>query len=248
VNGSAVSRADGLPRRAPAARPRWRAYLLLSRVSNLPTVWSNVLAGSVAAGAAVDATAWLPVAAAASLFYTGGMFLNDAFDEPFDRKARPERPIPSGDVTRTEVFAAGGMCLAAGEALLAPARGPMLFGLALAAAIVLYDVRHKGSRVAPLVMGVCRGLVYCVAASAAGSFTAAALAGAGVMVAYVAGLTVVAKMAGANARWLVPLLIAGISIVDATFIAVVSSSLPLALLAASGFALTLFLQRFVPGD
>jgi hypothetical protein len=26
-------------------RPRWRAYLLLSRVSNLPTVWTNVLAG-----------------------------------------------------------------------------------------------------------------------------------------------------------------------------------------------------------
>jgi hypothetical protein len=67
-------------------------------------------------------------------------------------------------------------------------------------------------------------------------------------ISYVASLTVVAKMAGPSARWLVPLLIAGISIVDAIFILVVSSSSALALAAASGFGLTLFLQRWVPGD
>jgi hypothetical protein len=33
-----------------ARRPRWRSYLLLARVSNVPTVWSNVLAGMSAAG------------------------------------------------------------------------------------------------------------------------------------------------------------------------------------------------------
>ena len=36
--------------------------------------------------------------------------------------------------------------------------------------------------------------------------------------------------------------------VDAIFIAMVSGSVPLAAVAASGFALTWFLQRFVPGD
>jgi len=62
-------------------------------------------------------------------------------------------------------------------------------------------------------------------------------------------LTVVAKRAGANARWLVPALIAGISLVDAVFILVVSPSrAPLALVAAVGCPLTLFLQRWVPGD
>jgi hypothetical protein len=65
----------------------------------------------------------------------------------------------------------------------------------------------------------------------------------------VAGLTVVAKRAGAHARWLVPVLIAGISIVDTGFIATVApAAWPLAVLAALGFPLTLFLQRFVPGD
>jgi len=91
-------------------RPRWRAYLLLSRVSNLPTVWSNVLAG-VVAGTSIDSlspfASRAPVAMlllSASAFYTGGMFLNDAFDAPFDRRVRPERPIPRGEVGLREAF------------------------------------------------------------------------------------------------------------------------------------------------
>ena len=233
-----------------AVRPRWRSYLLLSRVSNLPTISTNVLAGTVAGSAALDGgwSPYLQVALACSLFYTGGMFLNDAFDERYDRQSRPERPLPAGDVTRSEVFTIGGVLLAVGWLLLSRWANAALFGLGLMAAIVYYDYRHKGSRVAPVVMGLCRGLVYCAAAAAAGGVTAAAIVGAVVMTVYVGGLTVVARIAGANARWLVPVLIAGISIVDAIFIAAVSSSAILALAAASGFALTLFLQRFVPGD
>ena len=235
----------GIPR---TRRPRWRAYLLLSRISNLPTVWSNVLAGMVAYSAIPDGSTYVRAGIAISLFYTAGMFLNDAFDTPFDRRARPERPIPSGDVSRAEVFATGFALMAAGEALLVPWTNALLFGAVLAAAIVVYDVSHKGNAIAPLVMGACRGLVYCTAAAAAGDVTDAALAGAAIVTAYVAALTVVARVAGANARWLVPLLIAGISIVDALFIFAMSSSIPLAAAAAAGFALTLFLQRFVPGD
>lgn len=229
-------------------RPRWRSYLLLSRVSNVPTVWTNVLAGMAASGAVLAPETFLKVGIAISLFYVGGMFLNDAFDEPFDRKARPERPIPSGDVSRREVFLAGGGLLVAGELLLAPAVGALLLGAALAAAILLYDRHHKGSSVAPLVMGLCRGLVYVVAAASAAGVTAAALVSAAAITSYVAGLTVVAKLAGPNARWLIPCLIAGISIVDAVVVGLMSSSIVLALLTAAGFPLTLFLQRYVPGD
>jgi 4-hydroxybenzoate polyprenyltransferase len=214
-------------------RSRLRSYLLLSRVSNLPTVWSNVLAGMCAAGMPLDPGTYVQGALAVSLFYTGGMFLNDACDAPFDRRARPERPIPSGDVSRREAFVVGGAFLALGELLLAPDRNALLFGLTLAAAIVAYNYRHKGSHVAPIVMGACRGLVYCIGASLAATVTVAAAVGAAVMVTYVASLTVVAKMAGPSARWLVPLLIAGISIVDAIFILVVSSSSALALAAAA---------------
>ena len=77
----------------------------------------------------------------------------------------------------------------------------------------------------------------------------AAWVGGGVMLLYVAGLTLVAKRAGANARWLIPALIAGISIVDAVFILVVDPSAAwVAAIAALGCPLTLSLQRWVPGD
>jgi len=184
----------------------------------------------------------------ASAFYTGGMFLNDAFDAPFDRRARSERPIPRGDVGLGEAFAIGGALLAIGLALLWPHRLAFVCGLGLAGAIVFYDARHKGSTIAPLVMGSCRALVYLMAAAPV-AITFGAWMGAAVMLAYVASLTVVAKKAGPDARWLIPTLIAGISIVDAIFIVVVQpSSAWLAAIAVLGFPLTLGLQRWVPGD
>jgi 4-hydroxybenzoate polyprenyltransferase len=231
-----------------APRSRWRAYLLLARVSNVPTVWSNVLAGMAAASAIADGSTYLRVAISASLFYTGGMFLNDAFDEAFDRRSRPERPLPAGDVTRGEVLGIGVGLLLVGELLLFPSRSAAMLGALLAAAIVFYDYRHKGSAAAPVVMGMCRGLVYAIAGTVAGAAGAILAIGAAIMTGYVAGLTLVAKRVGASARWLVPLLIAGISLVDALWIASVSTRYDLALLAACGFPATLFLQRFIPGD
>jgi 4-hydroxybenzoate polyprenyltransferase len=230
-------------------RPRWRAYLLLARVSNLPTVWSNTLAGAAAAGVVAGPEAVAGVAVAASLFYTGGMFLNDAFDAEFDAAHRPERPIPARDVPLSEAFAVGTACLLVAELLLARSALTLGLGALLAAAIVFYDSRHKGVAWAPVVMGACRGLVYAIAASSiSGSVPPAAVVGAAMMTAYVSLLTVVARRAGASARWLVPMLIAGISLLDAAFIAAVSANWMLAAVAALGFPLTLFLQRFVPGD
>jgi 4-hydroxybenzoate polyprenyltransferase len=247
-----MAQLDGSRRTTPVLRPRWRAYLLLARVSNLPTVWSNVLAGSSGAvglaATSVELRDIFGLGAAASLFYTGGMLLNDAFDAPHDRVARPERPIPRGDVGRGEAFAAGAVCLLLGELLLGAGLARWL-GAALAAAIVVYDLSHKGNPVAPVVMGACRALVYAVAGVSAGEVPGGVIAGAVAMWVYVSGLTVVARLAGPNARWLVPLLIAGISLLDAAFIVIVAPALwPLAMVAALGFPLTLFLQRWVPGD
>jgi 4-hydroxybenzoate polyprenyltransferase len=231
-----------------ARRPRWYSFLLLSRFSNLPTVWTNVLAGMCAVSAAPGWATYVSAALAASLFYMGGMFLNDAFDAPFDRAARPTRPIPAGDVSRQEVFATGAALLLAGELLLLRWGSAALFGLLLAAAILLYNARHKGDALAPVAMGACRGLVYLIAAAAAGAISRAAAVAALMMVAYVSLLTVVAKMTGAEARRVVPLLIAGISLLDAAVILATSGSFPLTALAVVGFGLTLALQRVVPGD
>ena len=63
-----------------------RTALRLGRVSNLPTVWTNVLAAAALSGALAGshgdagAGALGGLLLAMSLFYVGGMFLNDAFD------------------------------------------------------------------------------------------------------------------------------------------------------------------------
>ena len=232
-----------------ARRPRWRAYLLLSRVSNLPTVWSNVLAGFVASGAAWDRSTVVRAAVAVSLLYTAGMFLNDGFDRAFDAAHRSDRPLPAGDVTAAEVFGIGFALLAGGELLLAwttPAAAA-LWGLALSAAIVYYDYRHKQNRFGPIVMGVCRGLVYCLSAAAAGMAVSLPVALAAFLVtAYVVALTMVAKKAGPGGGWIIPWLIAGISLVDAGVV-IANGGGAVAPIAATGFVLTLALQRVVPG-
>ena len=227
-------------------RRRARSYLLLARISNLPTVWTNVLAAVILAGAPV--TAIVPAIVAVSLFYMGGMFLNDAFDAAFDAAVRSDRPVPAGDVSRREAFVAGGVLIAAGEGLLygTPHPGPaMAWGIALAAAITFYDFKHKGQSFGPVVMGLCRALVYCVAASGAvGLVSLPVVMAAIVMWLYVIALTWVARNAGLGHA--VPWLLAGICLVDAVMLLTVGEPM-LALIAAAGFPVTLALQRVVPG-
>ena len=85
----------------------WDDALRLGRVSNLPTVWTNMLTGLVLAGGSLVDPRILPLLIALSLFYVGGMYLNDAFDAELDAKERPERPIPSGQISARTVFIAG---------------------------------------------------------------------------------------------------------------------------------------------
>lgn len=116
-----------------------RAWLVLSRASNLPTVWSSILVGWLAAtywdgmssslslypqmvdyskpaiGTIVYWTLpWLLLAVSA--IYIGGMILNDAFDAAWDAQHRPSRPIPSGAVARSAALVVGFGLLLAGAA------------------------------------------------------------------------------------------------------------------------------------
>lgn len=165
----------------------------LGRVSNLPTVWTNALAGAVLAGGAPLPTV-LVAALALSLFYVGGMWLNDAFDAEIDAAERPSRPIPSGAAARATVFRVGYLLLLAGI-LLAATLGlaAALTGLALAGTVVLYDATHKRTALAPVIMGVTRLLAYLLGAMAAGGVTGPALLGALGLFAWVVGLTYAAK-------------------------------------------------------
>jgi 4-hydroxybenzoate polyprenyltransferase len=177
--------------------------LRLARVSNLPTVWTNAMAGVALAGGDPFGVRTLVLAAALSLFYSGGMFLNDAFDHAIDRRERPQRPIPSGAVSLEGVFAAGFAMLLAGLALVVWAaagfappttwHGP-LAGIGLAAAILFYDWNHKGDPLSPVSMALCRALAYLTAGFAAvtpaepGVWTVALVGGC-----HIVGLTYVAR-------------------------------------------------------
>ena len=172
-----------------------RSALALGRVSNLPTVWTNTLAGAVLAGAAAFGAEFAVMLAAFSLFYTGGMFLNDAFDAPWDAQQRAERPIPAREVSRREVYLWGFGMMALGVALLAwIGVAPALAGVALAATITYYDWHHKGNVFSPVVMGLCRVLVYVAAGLCITRALPEALwIGAALMLCYLIGLTYIAK-------------------------------------------------------
>jgi hypothetical protein len=201
------------------ATPRvgaWRTALKLGRVSNLPTVWSNVIAGVALAGGA-PLSMVLVVAAAASLMYVGGMYLNDAFDRDIDARERPERPVPAGEVMAETVFIVGFALLALGMLAFAAVNDhAALAGLALGGAIVLYDWHHKGNPLAPFVMGTCRALVYVVAAAATVLVPPPlVLVAAGSVLAYVAALTFAARMEARNhvgSLWPLPLLFAPLAV------------------------------------
>ena len=284
------------------------AFLRLGRVSNLPTVWTNTLAAAALAGAWPPDGRIAPLLLAMTLAYTGGMFLNDAFDRDVDARERPERPIPSGEIAASTVFALGfaqlgiAVLLVAGSAFGDGGGGvrAVLAALALAAAIVVYDRFHKGNPFGPLLMGLCRMLVYVsVAFALLARPSGDVLLGALLLLAYLIGLTWTAKQehlgrienlwplaplaaplgygvvaAGADARVLLPTallalallaavrlvrrrragdmpravgtMIAGIALVDAIFLAAAAGA-GAALLGIAAFALTLALQRRVPG-
>jgi 4-hydroxybenzoate polyprenyltransferase len=185
---------------APPRPPLPLILLRLGRVSNLPTVWTNVLAGTVLAGSQWQSWHLAAALLAMSFFYIAGMYLNDYFDRAVDARERPGRPIPAGYIA-AEAVALTGLALLAGGILLLATAGILsaLIAVVLAATIVGYDLHHKTNPLAPVVMGSCRALVYCgAAAAAAGSVPPLVAAAALALLAYVAGLTYAARLESLN--------------------------------------------------
>jgi hypothetical protein len=144
-----------------------RTIFALSRPARLVTVWSNCLAGWWLGGGGNFGS--LPVLfIGATLLFLGGSFLNDAFDKDFDHRHRPQRPVPSGQLGHDTVFRWGIALLAVGALLfwfLGSAAGGL--GLGLVFFIVLYNAVHRVLPFAPVLKGVCRLLVYLLAAAVA---------------------------------------------------------------------------------
>jgi len=235
-----------------------RSYLELCRASNLPTVWTNVLCatllvivGMPTVGIAITS---MLVAISISLSYLGGMALNDVLDVEEDRRKKPERPIPSGRITRRGAAIFAGSLFGLGLLLLVAFANPaaILGGIALIAVIYAYDSLHSKSWLTVILMASCRFLVFIVAALAvAGTCNhLVALAGA-VQFVYIVALTVVARWEKAGDRAFkippIPWMLAAISLVDGLMLAVLVN--PLWIFAGlAGAVLTRLLQTQVRGD
>ncbi len=177
-----------------------RTLLILGRVSNLPTVWTDCLAAWCLAGRGSPA-ALAGVMAACSFLYVGGMFLNDAFDSVFDSHHRRDRPIPSGAIKEAEVWRWGFLWLILGLAVVAWIGGQVLWwAVALCICILLYNAIHKWVPFAPFVMGACRLCVYFVAASASDGITGEIVWKGIALAAYIVGISYLARKESARVR------------------------------------------------
>jgi hypothetical protein len=172
----------------------FRSWLVLGRVSNLSTVWSNALCAWILGGGGDHQTvAWLVIGL--SLLYIGGMYLNDFFDVSFDNKYRPERPIPAGKVKRSTVLIAAISMFVVGMACVGlGGKNALLFGLLLLGLIVAYNIVHKHTILGVPLMAACRMGVYLTVGAASTSGVTPSIWGAGfLMFLYVFGITALAR-------------------------------------------------------
>ena len=230
-----------------------RSYLELCRASNLPTVWTNVLAAVVLSGV----WPWPQVIAAGlsvTLTYLGGMALNDILDIEEDRVRKPFRPIPSGRVSVAGATTFAAALFGTGLLLLAVfcSMRAVAAGVALIAVVYLYDRLHRQSPVTVLLMASCRALVFVVAAvSVAGSVNRWVALAATAQFLYIVALSIVARWEKSTTRSLrippIPWLLAGVSLVDGAVLALLANP---AWFAAGvlGAALTRLAQTQVRGD
>ena len=179
---------------APETRKYLRTLLVLGRVSNLPTVWSNCLAGWLLGGAG-SFNSLLLICLGSTCLYIGGMYLNDAFDVEFDRLNRKERPIPSGAISAGDVWGYGISWLMLGMVLVYFFNATTLgLAVALLLSILLYDAIHKAVAFSPVIMAMCRFFLFLMAASAGSQgVTGIAVWSAAALAIYIVGLSFVAR-------------------------------------------------------
>lgn len=235
--------------------PSVKTLLTLCRVSNLPTVWMNILTTAVITSALTGQSFTLGfILLGLSCFYAGGMSLNDYCDRHWDAERQPYRPIPSGRISARSVltislglFAAGFVCL-----MLAPSHKGPLAGLVLVAIIVLYDGLHKRHWSTVFLMALTRLGVYAVTAMAlVGEVPLLVWLAGGIQMLYTLSVTVVARWENSRPQDLgfplIPWMIAAMAIIDGLFLAVVIH--PWWLLAGVlACGLTRLSQRYVRGD
>lgn len=139
--------------------------LAMSRFANLPTVWSNGLLGALIGWGTFKAPpnplTYILIALSLSALYLGGCFYNDWHDQAFDKKTRPDRPLPSGRWKSQTIFTLSASLMLGGLILSALASIPSaLFALGIIICILAYTKWHKVHPSSFVFMAGARALIY----------------------------------------------------------------------------------------
>lgn len=140
---------------------RLKEYLLLIRLPNVFTAPSNILSGYFAAVTVAEANSvhLTALMVSSGLLYIGGIVLNDYFDVEIDKRERPFRPLPSGNISKRHALAIAIVAILIANTI-ALILGPISFAvsLLLTFAIIVYDYRLKHGPSGPFAMGSARFL------------------------------------------------------------------------------------------
>ena len=149
-----------------------RTWLQLMRLPTVFTALSNILCGYLITHSCrigdlpQQADLWLLLVSSIGL-YLGGMVLNDVFDAKLDAVERPERPIPSGRISRNAAALFGGLLMTAGVVAASIAgSNSLLVAAMIVPSVLAYNGYLKSTVAAPLGMGVCRFLNLMLGANA----------------------------------------------------------------------------------
>lgn len=182
---------------------RLRAYFDLVRLPNVITAPADILAGFLYAGGRLEC--WrsaVLLGCASACLYGGGVTLNDLCDVGRDAEERPDRPIPSGRVSRRNAWRLAVALMTIGVAL-AGAHSLRAAGVAclLVVSIVLYDAVLKSTALASPLMGLCRALNLGLGMTgAATTFSKGLLAPLALLLLYVTFLTLFARREAARSN------------------------------------------------
>lgn len=133
-------------------------YLQLLRVPNVFTAMADIFMGFLFVHHGLRPVwEFLLLLTASSCLYCAGMVLNDLFDLKVDTRLRPQRPLPSGRVSkRTAVALAVGLTTLGLLAATLCSLASGTVALLLVVAILLYDGPCKTTPLGPVMMGLCR--------------------------------------------------------------------------------------------
>lgn len=231
-----------------------KGYLDICRISNLPSIWTNVLCAAILATGRLTWRGYLLSALSLSCYYLAGMCLNDLCDAVNDAFHRPSRPLPSNRVSRRGAWVLTILLFAAGTLLLlcTPFRQGLYAALLLMVLIIWYDLAHKQNPFSVLLMASCRFLVFAVASLAmTGKMSLAVIVAGGIQFAYVVCISIVARYENGRTTTfsipVIPLMLAGISLMDGIVLAVFGHT-PWLLAGIGGALLMLAGQKYVRGD